>query len=291
MSCPSVRLNSEDTWPGPGGPDDLVKPRFPRLPRIPVPDFGDGYYRPIPPELEPPEVPGDPPGDGGDDVDPEPPYDPEKDPLGPYEPYKEPPREPGEPPGGPPEDPPLETPEGIDLEQFDRGFEDNDSFFHEDYETPDDEEPRLTPQTQEQEAGQNARLYNLWFKNIGQDLIRGQLPGLNANIGSLLRPELRASLDASLLAEYSKAENYYAGLFSTAFGSQRRGVGVRELDSYTPRVRDQASRGGLSDDGLRTAAGLAITGIGIAASFGFLYRSRLGNSIANIGGILSLEQF
>lgn len=295
MTCPSVRLNSEDTWrKPPGTEDDLRRPNFPKFPRIPVPDSGPEDYRPIPPELEPapwPDVPGD---------DPEPEYDPERDPLGPYEPYREPPREPpgspGEPPGEPgggdePGEPPLETPDGIDLEQFERGFEDNDDFFHEDYDSPDDEEPRLTPQTQEQESGQNVRLYNLWFKDQGLDLQRGRLPGLSVNTSGLLSPQLRSMLDARLLMEYQEAERYYANLYAKVFVLRNSGVSATDSEPYTPRVREQESRGGLSEGDLQTAAGLAITGIGIAASLGFLYRSRSGNARANIGGILSLEQY
>lgn len=277
MSCPSVRLNSEDTWPTPPGGDDLVQPRFPRVrfPRGPGPDadnpppktYPDPYKRPewdevddpvyeppdprIPPDLVPPEPPGDPPDFPG------------VDPLD--EPVVDLPD---------PDEPGLETPEGIDLEQFEEGFEDSDDFFHEDYETPDEDENRLTPQRQEQEAGQNARLMNLWFKGIGRDLIQGQLPGLTVNTVILQQARLKRMLDERLLTEYAKAESYYANLFSMEFLQRSTGGKEGELQSYTPRVREQGTHGGFSDGDLRTAAGVAVTGVGILASYGFLRYGR-----------------
>ncbi len=294
MTCPSARLNSEDTWPGPyDGPQDfdlpdLVTPSFPRDPK--------GRERPIPDDLVPPDPPRW--GDGRNKVveeDPEGTEDDDPDGGNPS-PYEEP----REMPEGP-EAPHLETPDGIDLEQFDEGFEDSDDFFHEDYETdgdfdfdfetPDDEQQKLRLQTQEQEAGQNARLLNTWFKNIGQGLILGQLPGLNRNTGSLLPGAQRRMLETLLAREYALAENWYASLYSTVFVKQRTGESGAASESFTPKVRS-TSPGGFSDSDLRTVAGAAITAIGLAASYGLIYRGRLGISgITAQGGILGLEQY
>ncbi len=295
MSCPSQRPNSEDTWPrGPG--DRLPKPRFPRGPK---------GRRIIPPELIPPLTPADkPPGP----LDP-PNLDP-KDTLGDdfrdwvermidederlreleKPEFEDPQREPGQPDS--PDEPGLETPDGIDLEGFEDGFEDREDFFHEDYEIddPDDEEPKLTLQPQEQESGQNARLFNLWFQGMGQYLVQQQLPGLGVNTGKLLQPALRSMLDQDLALEYQRAENYYANLFSQVFTQQSTGGKAQKAQLFTPKVRPE-SRGGFSDGDLQVAAGVAITGIGILASYGFLYRGGRGGFVGRgaVSGLLDLS--
>ncbi len=267
----------------------MVPPRPPKDPpgeqprHVPKPFRRPGYKFPLPEDeptaIEPPRV---------DPFEPMP--DPEGDPF-----FKEPdrppeievPPEPGvDPDGG---EPPLETPDGVSLEEFEKGFEDNDDFFHEDY-SPDEDEVRLTPQTQEQESGQNARLLNLWFRNFGQDLIRGQLPGLNANIGQLLQPRLRALLEANLLTEYAIAEIYYANLFAKVFGQQRNGGEQTGKRLFLPRA-NQADRGFVSDAELRVAAGVAITGLGLLASYGFLYRGGRGGFVGRgaVSGLLDLS--
>ncbi len=298
MTCPSVRPNSEDTWPKPPATEDELKQ--PNFPRIRMPDLRGPRTprRPIPDELVPPRPPTDPPprpnGEPGEPPDPnEPPQWPPEWPD--EDGYRRPTYDdpPGQGPDFPDETPDetvidrqydpdsssLKSPDGIDLEQWEIGFEDNDSFFHEDYDLPDERPKDLTLLPQTQEIEQNARLLNLWFKNLGTGLIRGQLPNLNVNIGALLQPQLRNMLEANLKTEYARAENYYASLFAKVFSQQKNG-GTSSTPELSPHPGYQTVPGSLTEADLQVAAGVAITGIGIAASYGFLYRGGRGGFIA-----------